>query len=448
MTASKTRFRLAGCLTALALLAPACGSEGERAELDPDQKVRGGEYTLKTPLRFSGVDLLYALRRVTSESGLGLVIDEVRTPTGEGADLALTFVDLDLEPGPVQEALERLREASGNGFDYRVLDGVLVLRSVRSMSKQTDIDLPSLPHTQVEADLLGFARWIQQTRPNTFIQVEPIRGEPVFKKVDVEIPPNTSVLQAITIFARAVERPIRLLRGGREYEAQDVPDNATTVVATTVAMMPPLPDPQPVRPERTNQSMIWAVASLEKRSGAVITVVDRTVLGDQRGSIDYAFGKEPPGTPAEVLDILKTRLDGPNIFRWEEKDGIYRIHTRGFDYYLTGRDILEDVVRGGSFEGTLQDLARWLEKQRMNPTGKKIWAGEFLPDAKSASIEVAEGSTVEEVLNQFAKASGEGWYFVARGGYTPGEEGHVSWEGAYLTHLKEWGPDARTVAMN
>jgi hypothetical protein len=435
-------------LALLAFVALACGSRNEPGSLAPDEKVRGGEYTLAEPLRFAGVDLLYAVRRVASEAGLRLVVDEVRTPTGEGADLGLTFVDLDLQSGPVQNALEELRDATGEGFDYRVLDGVLIVRSVRSMQKPTDIDLPSLPHTQVEADLVGFARWIQQARPNTFLEVEPIRGEPIYRRVDVEIPPNSSVLQAITIFARAVDRPIRLLRGGREFETTDLPEAASTVVATTLAMMPPLSEPQPVRPDRNGNSMIFALARLEKQSGAVITVVDRTVLGDHRGSMDFAFGKEPRGTVPEILDVLRSRFDGPDIFRWEERDGLYRVHTRGFDYYLTGRDILEDVVRGGSFEGSLHDLARWLEKQRMNPTGKKIWAGEFLPDAKTGRIEVSEGTTVEEVLNQFAKATGAGWFFVARGGYTPSEEGHVPWEGAFLTSLREWGPDARTAAVN
>jgi hypothetical protein len=449
MRARGARVRRNGCLAAaLALLSLACGSKPGTEELEPNQKVRGGEYRLERPLRFSGVDLLYALRRVAAETKLGLVIDEVRTQTGEGADLGLTFVDLDLEPAPVQDVLERLREASGKGFDFRVLDGVLVLRSTRSMSKPTDIDLPNLPHTQVEADLIGFARWIQQSNPNTYVQVETTRGEPVFRRVDVEIPQNSSVLQAITIFARAVERPIRLMRGGREYDGEEVPNAEATVVATTVAMMPPLDGPQPVQPRRMRSSLIWGIAGLEKRNGAIVTVVDRTLLGDQRGSLDFAFGYELPGTTAEVLDVLKNREDGPDTFRWEEKDGVYRVHTRAFDYFLTGRDTLDDVVRPGTFEGTLQDLARWLEQQRMNPTGKKIWAGEYLPDAKSARIEVAEGATVEEVLNQFAKAAGEGWFFVARGGYTPDEEVNVAWGGAYLTSLKEWGPDARTPAIN
>ncbi len=98
MYKSGRRWSTLFCLIAvLASGAAGCGEEMAASE-EPAQP------HVVPALRFAGVNLIYALRRVAAEAKLLLALDELQ-PRDLGPDLNRFRVDVDLPAGPVQEAL-------------------------------------------------------------------------------------------------------------------------------------------------------------------------------------------------------------------------------------------------------------------------------------------------------------------------------------------------------
>ncbi len=99
------------------------------------------------------------------------------------------------------------------------------------------------------------------------------------------------------------------------------------------------------------------------------------------------------------------------------------------------------AVKGGRFEGTLPELARWLNQNRAKPPQKILMGGEITGKGPRARLQIAEGETVEAVLLDFAKASGSGWNLVLlepdpeRPSTQPAAN---TWDGAFLTPLELW----------
>jgi hypothetical protein len=105
---------------------------------------------------------------------------------------------------------------------------------------------------------------------------------------------------------------------------------------------------------------------------------------------------------------------------------------------------LNDTVTGGKFEGTLPELARWINENRSKPPKKVLMGGEITGKGPASKLEIAEGTTVEEALLDFARASGAGWNLVLIDELTPDapvrELPANAWLGAYLMPLESWAP--------
>jgi hypothetical protein len=97
-------------------------------------------------------------------------------------------------------------------------------------------------------------------------------------------------------------------------------------------------------------------------------------------------------------------------------------------------------VKGGEFEGALGHLGRWLNENRESPSEKVFVSGEIHPDWPRAKLQIEPGTSVEDVLYQFAHASGQGWNLVVKDALTPNTKIEGTWAGAYLTRLSDWGP--------
>lgn len=384
-------------------------------------------------LRFAGVDLIYALQRLAGEAGLLLVLDEVRPRGLIGEDLALERVDLDLPAGPIEDALARLQEVAK--FDFEIEDGVLLVHSSRSLEERSALDAHRLPGVQLEVDFPGLLRWIGQTTPDAYLHMGARRGQPVYRRVALQVEPGTSVFDLLVDFSRAVGAGLRIRRAGYKLEGHD-----DRVVATTVGMLSALDEPQPAPPTRSSRGITWALANLEDRSGVPICVIDRSALLDLRGSLNY-IQKIDRGLPLDAaLDAIAWRgSDVDADFTWERLDGVVRVRSRHFDYYLTGRDLLDERLEAGVFEGSLAELARWINGHRREPSSKVLAGGEILDSAPRARIEIADGTRVEDALIQFAAAAGEGWSLVVRDSVSPVQPMENTWAGAYLSRLADWG---------
>ena len=104
------------CLIAvLSSGAAGCSKELEASEQPVQARMVPG-------LRFAGVNLIYALRRLAAEAELLLALDELQ-PRDLGPDLDRFRIDLDLPAGSVQTALEALKGQT-QAFDFGIFDSV------------------------------------------------------------------------------------------------------------------------------------------------------------------------------------------------------------------------------------------------------------------------------------------------------------------------------------
>jgi hypothetical protein len=422
------RAILIGLIAALGLASAACEPQEER-------KVEG-EY-LVSELRFAGVDLIYALRRVAGEAGVLLVLDEIRPQDASLQDLGFERIDVDLEAGPIQQQLETLREQVQGAFDYKLVDDLLVVRSIKSLKAETALDRATVPKGTLEANFKELVHWIYASAPGSLLRMGARIGQPVYKKVTLKIPPNTSVMELFLMYAKEVGSGLRIRRAGYMYKD----GQNDKVVANTVGLWQKLDKPLPLLRSRQGRSAIWTLAAVEGRTGVPLAVIDRSVMNDNRGTLNFSTRIDPK-TPAEdSVDVLSGATeDTPGSYQWVNEDGLIKIKTHIYLYYLPGRDLLEEKVNGGTFEGTLAELTRWLNANRKNPSPKFLMGGEIVPEKKSAKIEVADGSSIEEVLNQFARAAGAGWVVNIKDSVTPLQPLTDTWAGAWVTSLDEWGP--------
>jgi hypothetical protein len=384
-------------------------------------------------LRFAGVDLVYALRRVAAEAHLVLILDEVRPSSGLGHDLARHAVDVDLPAGPVQGALDPLTQLTSD-FQYRVDDGVLIVQSRRAQQQPGALDTKDLPAAQLEVDLYGLLEWLRSTRPRTLLATGELRRQPVFQAVKLSVPANSSAVDVIAAYARALGSGVHLQRAEPAQSEAGEP-----LVATSISLWSALDAPVYAPDERPRSSAISGLANLARRTQTRLCVLDRTAFFDQRGYLNFAPGEDPELALAASLDTLETGPEG-ELFVWEESADCYRVRSDAFEKRPLGRGLLGAKLRAGSFQGSLAELARWINANRLEPSDERLLGGELDDAAPTAQIDVAEGTQVEELLRAFASASGEGWNYVVRA-VEPGQELRDSWTGAYLTRLAAWVPD-------
>lgn len=418
----------------------ACGPSGPERDTFVDK-----EYPVPQ-LRFAGVDLKYALRRVAGSAGLLIVIDELRQPGTFSEDLAMERIDVDLPAGDVKTALEALYEAVP-AFDYRVEDGLLLVRSRRVLSEVTAIDLKDLPASNVTVDFRGLLAHIMSQRPRTFLRAGNIVGLPARVKVPLEIKEGDSVLDVFVQFARKTNTGLLIRRAGYQVSEDvvsegSVPKGAVLITATTVRMIRDMPEPQPLTRWRNRKSLVKTLAGIQARADKPFVVRDRSLLMDNRGELNFKRGNDLPTRPVDwVLTELGRGKDGRrDRFSWTEDDDFVHVDSTAFDDFPTGRVILEEELEAGVFEGTLAELARFITHNRKNPSDKVMMGGEIVADAPKARIEVTDGMTVQELMYAFARETGEGWVYVIRDNRYPHQtmvEG--TWSGAYLSRLSDWG---------
>ena len=392
-------------------------------------------------LRFAGVNLIYALRRVAAEANLLLALDEIQ-PRNLGPDLARFRIDLDLDAGPVSQALEKLKQETG-AFDFMITDNVVYVRSQLTLDHVTGLDTKDLPATKLKVNIEDLGKWIMSNRPNSFLKVKRIRGEPIFRVVELELPEKSSVLDLLLLYAKKANRGWRIRRAGQWTPD---PQGRIAIIASTVALWRPLDEPNIPSWSRRATSTLAALASVSKRTGTPICIKDRSPLGDVRGWLDYGK-KIDPQTPARAA-VGALAWGGvqheEDDYTWEWLDGVIRVSSRFYSFNLPGQDLLNDTVTGGRFEGTLPELARWINENRSKPPTKVLMGGEITGKGPASKLEIAEGTTVEEALLDFARASGAGWNLVIVDALTPDasvrELPANAWLGAYLMPLESWAP--------
>ena len=430
------RLRAIAILLACGLASTSCGPRDESAPLSG---------RVVSALQFAGVDLVYAVRRVGGEAGLLVVLDEIR-PRGTGReDLGFGRIDLDLPAGPVEHAKDALREAASGAFDYRVDGELLLVRSILTLDQQTVLDEGVLPAASIEVDLYGLLRFVTANVPNAIMRMGSRIGQPVFKKVELEVAEGSSILELFAAYARGVPTGLHIRRAGYDYEGRlmGIPEEPGKkfVVSNTVGLWSALDVPTPLPINRSVPSAIWALASVAERTETAMLVLDRSLLLDNVGSLSYTRKLDRGYELARALEKIGWQGEGVRReYQWNRVGDVVVLETVHYSSYLPGRDLMAEPVRGGTFEGTLGELVRWLNANRKSDSPKMLMGGEISAGAAVAKLEIAEDAIVSDVLLQFVEKTREGVNVVLRDALSPRQPLVDTWSGAFISPLPEWGP--------
>jgi hypothetical protein len=411
----------------------ACGSESSSPESSGLPEIRA--------LRFAGVDLEYALERVAAEAGMPLALDEIK-PKDMSPDLALYRVDLDLPAGPVDAALRALQTGAG-GFEFEIVDGVIYVRSQLSLAARTPLDLPLLPEKKFKGGINELVAHILASLPTSFVTVERVVGGPEGPVVEIEIPDKSSVKDAFVQYARASKLNWAIRRAG--FVVDDA-NYGKAIVGTTIELRRPRMSVSRLPAVYNKESTLSSLASASARLKAPMLVLDRSVVMNTRGFLNLSAQADPLMPLVETLDELGASGWGPESwhFKWKMEDGVPVIESSRFLYMLAGRDLFREELLGGDFEGTLPEFARWVNAHMKNPSGDVLMGGEITPDQPRTSLTIASGTTVQQALIEFTKASKISPYVALLDLTNPVSGQQVAhphaWKGAYLQDLAEWLP--------
>jgi hypothetical protein len=389
-------------------------------------------------LRFAGVDLVYALRRVVGEDGRILVVDEVKPP-GVFGDLKFRRVDLDLRSGPLEKVLRRLRGAIG-GFDYEVGPKLVYVRANLPTDVTTNLDLPRFPEGRLGGTFDELVRAIMRVTPKMFLRTRPLRAPESHKKYAIEVPAGSSVIDVLRNFAEESGVGWHLSRAG--YEVGEM-DGGTLFRASSVRLWRRISEPRPLPADRSAASTSMALAKMSARTGVPICVFDRASLGENQGILDHAPFLDPNLPIAESLDVLanKSRID---YYTWEWEDDVAVVRSYLFKRVPRQYSFVLRTLRGGGFSGTLGEFARFINSNLEEPVPEIIMGGEILPGDPVTTLEIAPGTTIEEALIQFAQQSGSGWYYVSLDRLEPPslkfpeELPEHSFVGGFLHPIERW----------
>lgn len=439
MPVSMLRLFAAPLLAAmLAVGLSGCGSETESGP--------SGMPEIKA-MRFAGVDLEYALERVAAEAGMPLALDEI-APKDLSPDLGLYRVDVDLPAGPVDRALRQLKQNAG-GFDFEIIDGVIYVRSQLLVTAKTPLDLPLLAATKFEGSIEDLVKLVLSSIPSSFMTVQRVAGGPVTPTVKFDIPDGMSVRDAFLQYARLGKMGWIIHRAGHVV---DDPSYGKAIVGTTIEPRRPRTSTSRLPQVYNKMSTIGSLALAAARLKTPMLVLDRTVLLNTRGFLNLSAQVDPNLPLVETLDDLGTSGWGPEAwhFKWKMEDGVPVIESSRFLYNLQGRDLFRDELLAGEFEGSLPELARWINTHFKKPSGAVLMGGEIVDGLPRGKITVAPGTTVQQALVQFAKASGVAAYVVVLDMTNPLSGKLVThpnvWRGAYLEDLAEWTPTPEQIA--
>jgi hypothetical protein len=416
----------------LLIAAVAVGGAGCRKKQEPVS-------TTVPALRFAGVDLEYALERLVTEAGWILCLDEI-SPKDQSPDLALVRVDLDLPAGSLEAALRVLRDKVG-GFDYELNDGVVYVRSNMVIDAKTPLDLPLLSGTKFHGELGELTKYIMLKHPSSFIVTNYSQGGFAGPPVTIDIPDKSSVKDALMDYARTAKAGWKIRRGGQM--TRDV-SGAPAIIGTTVSPIGPRKGTSRLPQGYNKLSGTAALADMTARLQTPILVYDRTILQDVRGILNLVLKTDPKQPLHEGLDTLGASGFGPANwhYHWREEDGLPVVRTNHFLFFLRGRDILSAPLLGGEFEGSLPELARWINAHQKSPNGEVLMGGEIADGLPRAKLKIESGETVHDALVQFAKASGVSPYVLVLDMANPISHELINnpraWSGAYLQDLSEW----------
>ena len=392
-------------------------------------------------LRFAGVDLEYALQRVAAEAGMPLALDQIR-PEDNTPDLGLYRVEVDLPAGPVDAALRKLMEVAG-GIDFEIVDGVIYVRSNLLIGTKTPIDLPLLAKTSFKGNISDLAVHIKTSIPSSYVGVERVIGDPEPPEVEFEIADKASVKDVLLQYARAAKLGWTMLRAGNVVVD---PTLGAAIVGTSIRVAYPRTSTSRKPLVHNWMSTTGALASESARLRVPMLVLDRTVFLTTRGFLDLSSQKAMGLPLKETLDDLAQSGWGPERwhFKWKMDGDVPIIESRDFLRRLTGRDLLRAELLAGEFDGSLPDLARWMNSHMKQRTGEVFMGGEIAEGQPRGKIMIAPGTTVQQALVAFAKNSGVSPYVVLVDSMNP-LSGRLlthpnAWQGAYLQDLSEWMP--------
>ena len=392
-------------------------------------------------LRFAGVDLEYALERVAAEAGMPLALDEIR-PEDNTPDLALYRVDVDLPAGPLDAALRKLKEAAG-AIDFEILGGVIYVRSNLLVSTKTPIDLALLGKKSFKGSLKDLVEHVLATIPKSYIALESVAGNPEPPVVEFEIADKASVKDVLLQYASAAKLGWTMFRAGNVVND---PTHGIAIVGTSIQARYPRTSTSR-RPQGYNlMSTTGALATESARLGVPMVVLDRSVLLNTRGFLNLSSQNASGYALKETIDDLAESGWGPERwhFKWKMDGDVPVIESRDFLHRLAGRDLLRAELLAGEFEGSLPELARWINSHMKRRTTDVLMGGEIVEGQRRAKITIAPGTTVQQALVMFAKSSGVSAHFVLLGGVNPLSGKLIAhpnaWQGAYLQDLSEWLP--------
>jgi hypothetical protein len=389
-------------------------------------------------LRFAGVDVVYALRRVVGEDGRILVVDEVK-PRGVFGDLQFRRVDVDLRSAPLEEMLRQLRGAGG-GFDFEVGPKLVYVRANMATDVKTDLDVPGFPEGKFEGTFEELVRAIMVATPKMFLRTRPLRAPPAYKKYAIEVPSGSSVIDVLLQFAEVSGMGWYLSRAGYEVGEKD---GGTLVQASSVRLWLPLSGPRPLPANRSEYSTSMALAKMSQRTGVPVCVFDRSLLGFNRGALDHEPFIDPDLPIAESLDVLANKR-GIEYYSWEWADDIAVVKSRIFKRAPRKYTFVLRTLRGGRFSGTLGEFARFINSNLEEPRPEIVMGGEILPGDPVTTLEIAPGTTIQEALIQFAQQSGSCWYYVSLDRLEPPklefpeELPEHSFLGGFLSPIQRW----------
>ena len=416
-------------LLALALLAPACGRSKKPESAVP---------TVPT-LRFAGVSLDYALQRIATEAGWPVGIDEI-LGEDQSPDLELARADVDLPSAPLDETMRRLRAAVG-GFDYSLENGVLYVRSNLLVDTKTAIDAPIMDAATFDGDLQALGKLIMSQHPSSFLTVSYVVGGYQPPRAKFEIPAKSTVRDALLAYARASGAGWTIHRAGQF--TRDAKGQAS-IIGTTIEPTGPRKSISRVPTIYNQLSASAALADASLRLKTPFLVYDRSVVFDTRGILNLVLQRDPALSLADTLNNLSQSGFGPANwhFHWREEEGVPVIRTDHFLYFLRGRDLFSGELLPGDFEGSLPELARWINTHQRHPAGEVLMGGEITDGMAKGKVHIESGQTVHHALLQFAKTSGVSPYLVVLDMQNPFSGQMVAspraWRGAYLQDLSEW----------
>lgn len=390
-------------------------------------------------LHFVGVTGLYALQRIATESGALLGIDQ-SYPLESASESSFTRarVDIDIPAGStVGDALQTIYEDIG-GFHYGGRGGGIYLRSTQIASGNRAADDPLMPVRRYKGNFVHLRPWLLQGAQLAVLpKIYP--GTPSYQDVDFKTEEALSVIDFMMRYGNEVGSGWILARP-RPDSRNPKPTVGPFAIKEVGLLRPRVGFQRDRFSFRT--SLIASIVDISEQTGVPICLVDWSGSSiDLVPSLSMETSPQPrKSTALEALRLLASPAPTAELFRFEERGDVILAHSAQYDLLIAAATpLLTQQVKGGSFSGSLGELARWLNRNHLNPGGGKLLAGELFVGDPVSSLEISEGATIQKVLLDFAARTGNCWSYFRHGFPTPA--GSMSGEGsddAFLFPIELW----------